>query len=1166
MKKSLELSKFSDEYTIKNKIIGHINSAAGWHAIERGYGATILGSGEGSSSPLSSKFIEVGVKGDAEAFQAEMYINELLNIKDDMILENKLNSWHEVYKDLLDKRPKILNNEMGRDEWFKVTTLNINNEFDLRNIIFTSEKMDERIIYMSNILGPNVSRLCEFAGLERALIGNTIASGEPISEETYSEIKRYRAIVEQSLDQILLLKDLLSTSDKMKQAILEFEREFLHSFQLLREDVFEASRKVENEKTMSLTQMNKIKMDFRNYLSGVYKDILNISKQESVIALAKSLRTGNDKHLSEQKKSLEAFFKFFSQVKMIYDQIRFIDNYGHERVRVDFDGTTAKEVIQPMLQDKSKRYYFKESINMPQGSVYISRFDLNIEQGKIEIPYKPVIRFVTPVFVDGKQAGIVVFNVITNADGSILSYKAMESKGKDGYILADQNGYYLHHPDDVKEWGMIELFNKTHHNIRQDYPDVAEQVLSGRKGMARSAAGTVVIYEPFFPDLETDADKFWVIINRIARVNYPVNAQAWFDAATRAINTGLAISEITDAETKAFMSGMRSDAKRNLQINLFILAFVVMAFLFFIRWSRTRILIPIQKLTSTSQRIAGGEYSIKAEVKSNDEIGLLTTNFNKMAEGLTNEINVRKYAEKLLRKSEEEYRLLVESAQDAIICINEKGIIYIWNKLAEKIFGYSKSEVIGQSVTIIIPENYKPLHQKGFNRFLETGIGKIIGKSIDVLGRTKAGAEIPIELSLSFYKTEEGQYLFIGILRDLSERKRIEELLVRSEKMKSMGMITSGVAHEFNNILAIVKGFALQIQKQCGDNKKLKKRIDTILNASNDGVKIVSRMKEFTNREIMDSSQFVPTDMRALVEQAIEFTMPRWYSMAHAKGITYIMNTQDLNKVVNVLGNETELREVLINIINNALDAMPGGGGICFRSGGVGDTVFIVISDTGVGMSKDVQKKIFDPFFSTKQFEGTGLGLSASYGIIAKHGGRIDVESEVGKGCTFTIFLPMTTESVRQEVITVPVPKIMSENLRILIVDDQKSICDVLSDFFIKDGHNVKSVFSGTDAIKLLKTEEFDLVLSDIVMPEVSGYDVIRAVYELENRPKIGIITGWLNTGHFENDGVLKADFISRKPFDFAELTESINKVMGKYLSDGKEIIGIDSQLSDKNF
>ena len=247
IKKSLESKTLSDNYTIKNKIIGHLNTAAEWHAIERGYGATILGSGKGDTSPLFPNFLEMRRKGDSEVFQAEKYIKEMKKTEDNKILKKELNIWHEGYQRLLSARPKIASNDISVKEWLHVTTLNINNEFDLRNVTFASEKMDERIIYMSNILGPNIAKLCEFVGLERALIGNTIASGKPISKKIYEEIKRYRTIVEHPLDQILQLKELLSTSDLMKQALLEFEKEFLQSFQLLREDIFNASRKEENE-------------------------------------------------------------------------------------------------------------------------------------------------------------------------------------------------------------------------------------------------------------------------------------------------------------------------------------------------------------------------------------------------------------------------------------------------------------------------------------------------------------------------------------------------------------------------------------------------------------------------------------------------------------------------------------------------------------------------------------------------------------------------------------------------------------------------------------------------------------------------------------------------------------------------------------------------------
>ena len=1162
IKKSLESRKFSDEYTIKNKIIGHLNTAAEWHAIERGCGATILGSGKGDLSPLFSNFLEMGKKGDSEIFQAEKYIKELIRIEDNGKLERELSIWHKGYQMLFSTRPRIASSDISREDWLNVATLNINNEFDLRNVTFTSEKMDERILYMNNILGPNVAKLCEFVGLERALIGNTIASGKPLSHEIHEKIKRYRTIVEHSLDQILLLKDLLSTSDQMKQALLQFEKEFLLTFQFLREDIFNASRKEENEIATSSTQITKIKMDLSNYFSGISTDLLNISNHINITEFANGLNSGEDIQISEQQSIATNLFEFFSQVHKIYNQIQFIDKSGRERVCVDFNGNTTQIAPLSQLKDKSERNYFKETINMAQGSIYTSQIELNIENGKIEVPYNPVIRFATPVFVDEQQVGIVVFKVFANRDLPFLPHKTIEDQTKDDYILVDQNGFYVHHPDKTKEWGMMDLLNRSHQNLRQDYPDATEEILSGQKGLVRLVSGEVIIYEPVFPELETDTDRFWIVIKRVKSVDYPVSASAWFAAATRAINTGFAIARIADAETNTYMSKMGSKAERSLQINLFILAFVILVFLLFIRWSRKRILNPIQKLTRITQKIAAGDYSLKAEVESSDELGILTSNFNKMAEGLTNEIVDRKHTEELLRKSEENYRQLIEAAQDAIICIDEKGMIFVWNKLAEKIFGYSKGEILGQPITNLTPERNKMSHQGGFNQFVTSDNFEIIDKSIETYGMTKAGITIPIELSVSSYKTENDQLAFIGIVRDLTERKRIENALLQSEKMKSMGMLTSGVAHEFNNILAIVKGFSLQIKKKCGDDKKLEKRADTIIKASNDGVEIVRRMREYTNREI-DSANLVLTDMNDLIKQVIDFTMPRWQNIAHANGIHYKIDTDGFRDKLYIMCKQSELREVLLNIINNALDAMPDGGSLSFRTWGEKNTVFVSISDTGVGMDKNVQKNILDPFFTTKIGEGTGLGMSMAYGIITRHGGEIDVESEEGNGSTFTIGLPMSEETVMPEATLESEHAIKAEGLRILIVDDEQNLCDLLSECFLEDGHNVKSVCSGAMAIKLLETEYFDLVLSDLVMPEVSGYDIINAVRKLEKKPKVGIITGWENTFGTERKKALNADFIVKKPIDFAELTFCINNVLSKYSSYDIGIAEIDIQHAD---
>jgi PAS domain S-box-containing protein len=1159
IKKSLDSRKLSEEYTIKNKIIRHLNTAAGWHAIERGYGATILGDGKGNSSPLFTDFIEMRKKGDSEVFQAEKHIKELIRIEDSNLLEKELNIWREGYQKLLSTRPRIASNDIPREEWLNVTSININNEFDLRNFAFASEEMDERTIYLTNILGPNIAKLCEFAGLERALIGNTIASGKPISNEVYEEIKRYRTIVEHSLDQILQLKNLLYTSDLLKQTLSEFEKEFLQLFQLLREDVFDASRKVKDEIAASSTQITKTKTDMSNYFSGISKDLLSISRHINVSELARSVNSSNDIQISEQQNMVTKLFEFFSQVHKTYKQIQFIDRFGHEHVRVNYSDNNTHVTPLSQLKDKSKKHYFKETINMTSGSVYISQLELNIENESTEPPYNHVIRFAAPVFADGKQAGIVVFKIIACADNPFISHKIIDDKTEENYILTDQNGFYLHHPDNTKEGGTVEPLNSLHRNIREDYPEVAEQILSGNKGALHLASEKVIVYEPFFP---TDTDKYWIIIKQVQGVDYPVSASGWFAAATKAINTGLAISKAADAETSAYMSRMRSNAKRSLQINLIIFAFVILALLLFIRWSRMRILNPIQKLTRITQRIAEGDYSLKAEVGSRDEIGLLTSNFNTMAEGLTTEIAVRRHTEELLRRSEENYRQLIEAAQDAIICIDEKGIIFLWNESAEKIFGYSKYEIIGQPLTTIVPEKYQTAYQEGFNLFSTSDKNTISDKPVEVSGITKAGVIIPTELSVSSYKAENEQLALIGIVRDLTERKRIEDILLRSEKLKSMGMITSGIAHEFNNILAIVKGFATQIKKKCGNDEKLEKRVDTIIKATNDGVEIVRRMREYTNLEL-DNANFVPTDMRLLIKQSIGFTMPRWQNIANANGIHYKIDTDGFSKELCIMCNQSELREVLVNIINNALDAMPGGGSLSFHTWAEEKTLFVTISDTGMGMGKTVQRNVFDPFFTTKIGVGTGLGMSTAYGIVVRHGGEIEVESEEGKGSRFTIRLPLSNEIAKPEATFEQEQELKAEGLRMLIVDDEQEICDLLSEYFLEVGHNVKSVNTGDMAIKLLETESFDLVLSDLVMPEVTGYDIIETIGTLEKKPKVGIITGWEDAYKTEKGETLKADFIVRKPINFSELTRCINNVLSKYSSYDIGITELDIQHAE---
>ena len=377
------------------------------------------------------------------------------------------------------------------------------------------------------------------------------------------------------------------------------------------------------------------------------------------------------------------------------------------------------------------------------------------------------------------------------------------------------------------------------------------------------------------------------------------------------------------------------------------------------------------------------------------------------------------------------------------------------------------------------------------------------------------------------------------------KRKQAEEALAQSEKLKSLGTIAAGVAHDFNNILGVISGKVQLIELEYESNKQLTDELSTIMRATDDGAKITSKMLRFTKTS-RGTTEFVPCNIGDLINQTIDFTEPRWKNMAQARGTNYHIDKEGMKEIPEVLCSPAELREVFINLISNALNAMPDGGILTFSTWSSDDTVFISVSDTGTGMTEDVKKKVFDPFFTTRRPEGTGLGMSTSYSIIEEHGGNINVESEVGKGTTFILSIPHDRETVQRTVLSESSQEIKAQGIRVLVVDDNEDMRSVLDQSLSRIGYNVKTVENGIDALEVSKKESFDIVLCDLVMPDIYGYDVVKALNELEKSPKIGIITGWgeeLNP--LEKEG-LKIDFIVKKPFKISELTKQISNVINE--------------------
>ena len=490
-------------------------------------------------------------------------------------------------------------------------------------------------------------------------------------------------------------------------------------------------------------------------------------------------------------------------------------------------------------------------------------------------------------------------------------------------------------------------------------------------------------------------------------------------------------------------------------------------------------------------------------------------------------------ANNALEKSEKKYRSIVDNALVGVYKSNINGDIIYANHALSNMFGYvTPEEMMSGSIMQI----YKNKEDRDSLVTKLEALGGIDEFECECVKKDGSGVDIILTATLE-------DNVISGMMINITSRKRMEKILIQSEKLRAMGVMAAGIAHDFNNVLAIINGYTQLLEGSCEGNEELLNGFRAINKAVEDGSETVRRLSEFTRME-KSTAKHVSVNMVEVVEQSINFSKPKWKDVAQASGATYEIDTEGLTSVRDVLGNPAELREIVINLINNAIDAMSGGGRITFRTWEKGHSIFMSMADNGCGMSKEVQSKIFDPFYTTKGVEGSGLGMSVSYGIVGKHGGSIDVISQVGKGTVFTIELPIATETIFPETPVEPVIDIEAAKYHILVVDDVKEISDLLYVFLTRQGYNVDSVQSGDEAIKKLEKECYDLVICDLGMPQVSGWDVIKVADSLENKPKIGLITGWADMLDSLNKEDMGVDFIVSKPIKYKQLSTIIKETL----------------------
>ena len=406
----------------------------------------------------------------------------------------------------------------------------------------------------------------------------------------------------------------------------------------------------------------------------------------------------------------------------------------------------------------------------------------------------------------------------------------------------------------------------------------------------------------------------------------------------------------------------------------------------------------------------------------------------------------------------------------------------------------------------------------------------------------KAEAEAAARAEAAKAQAEQAERHVEELSHYIAEQERIREQYSQIEKLSALGELASGVAHDFNNPLAGILGRA-QLLLNTSDPAKVESGLQIIIKTAKDGAKTIKRIQDFA-RQRRDHA-FSPVAVDQLLLDVSEITRPRWKDHAEAASVQINLELKISSKAL-VLGDESELREVLVNMVFNAVDAMPAGGTLTLATREAGGAVEISVTDTGTGMSDEVRSRIFDPFFTTKGKAGMGLGLAVSYGIIRRHEGTVEAESEPGRGTCFRITLPSAKNAAKPQANAgQPAPETIPESFRtkFLVVDDEESVRELLCDILEAEGHEVVMAGSGRDALELFAEAGFAAVLMDVGLPGMSGWELARAIRERDERIPLAIITGWGEAVGSNAQKAAGVDWVVAKPFTIEQITAIAREV-----------------------
>jgi PAS domain S-box-containing protein len=561
-----------------------------------------------------------------------------------------------------------------------------------------------------------------------------------------------------------------------------------------------------------------------------------------------------------------------------------------------------------------------------------------------------------------------------------------------------------------------------------------------------------------------------------------------------------------------------------------------------------RLTRPLRDLAAATDDIAGRRQATRVPSKGPVEVRRLADAFNRMAAGLDHWRDTVETRTTELNVAYRRFRAITDSASDAIVSVDAGGRIVFWNPRAATVFGYSDAEVLGEDLTMLVPEELRDECAAALDR-LADGETKWLGRAFESVARCRDGSRVPVEISVSRWSTD-AEVFHTGIIRDMTERqqaaealKQREDQLRQAQKMEAVGRLAGGVAHDFNNLLTAILGYADLLLEQLPEGDSVRPRVLEIQKAGRAAASLTRDLLAFSRKQVL---QPVVLDLNAVIRNT-ESLITRLVG----EDVTVVVSLD--HALGSVRADPGQIGQVLLNLAVNARDAMPDGGQLTIATRGAqgnaaAGEALLTVTDTGRGMTESVRARIFEPFFTTKAVgHGTGLGLATVYGIIQQSEGRIWVDSTPGEGTTFSVAFPIVEgrpsvdqpAEARGEAIRKP-----SE--AVLLVEDNDVVRTMARDALTADGYRVVEASNGAEALRAAgqTLNEIAVVVTDVVMPVMGGRELVVQLRAMRPELKVIFTSGYASDPNTAQHARAAGAVFIQKPFVPSILRRTVREVL----------------------